>query len=159
IHRFHTAAEEGAQGNARTAVNCPANGLQTRAPRESQLTLWCSLAARLRGVRPHCPHTGRSHPHLAQDSFAAFGYPTLAQNHKDSWGAISESRRGHCNNSAPATGYLIRPVLASSLLVQPYAWADQEQGVINNAILKFPKGDALCGRLCATAMTRHGRLR
>jgi hypothetical protein len=49
--------------------------------------------------------------------------------------------------------------LTGSLPVQPYAWAEQEQGVINNAILKFPKGDALCGRLCAAAMARHGRLR
>ena len=35
-----------------------------------------------------------------------------------------------------------------------YAWAEEEPGVINNAILKFPKGDPLCGRLVALAQSR-----
>ena len=35
---------------------------------------------------------------------------------------------------------------------QAYAWAEQEPGIINNAILKFPKGDVLCGQLLAAAM-------
>jgi hypothetical protein len=42
--------------------------------------------------------------------------------------------------------------LTGNLPVQPYAWAEQEPGVLNNAILKFPKGDALCGELLAAAL-------
>ena len=44
--------------------------------------------------------------------------------------------------------------LTGNLPVQPYAWAEQEPGVLNNAILKFPKGDALCGELLAAALAR-----
>jgi hypothetical protein len=47
--------------------------------------------------------------------------------------------------------------LTSTLPLQPYAWAEQEPGVINNAILKFPKGDALCSRLRAKAVARFKR--
>ena len=40
---------------------------------------------------------------------------------------------------------------------QAYAWAEQEPGIINNAILKFPKGDVLCGQLLAAAMRQQNK--
>ena len=44
--------------------------------------------------------------------------------------------------------------LTPELPPEPYAWAEQEPGVINGAILRFPKGDALCGKLLRTALKR-----
>jgi Capsular polysaccharide synthesis protein len=35
-----------------------------------------------------------------------------------------------------------------------HAWAEQEPGLLNNAILKFPPGDPLCARLAALARER-----
>ncbi len=50
--------------------------------------------------------------------------------------------------------------LTDALPDEAYAWAEQESGVINNAILKFPKGDPLCGRLAALAKSRaHSSMR
>lgn len=49
--------------------------------------------------------------------------------------------------------------LAHELPGEPYAWAEQEPGVTNNAILKFPKDDALCGRLLKLALKRRQKKR
>jgi hypothetical protein len=47
--------------------------------------------------------------------------------------------------------------LAGDLPPEPYSWAEQEAGIINNAILKFPAGDPLCRDLLAAAVARRGR--
>jgi hypothetical protein len=44
--------------------------------------------------------------------------------------------------------------LTPDLPPEPYAWAEQEPGTVNGAILRFPKGDALCGKLLKIAMRR-----
>lgn len=44
--------------------------------------------------------------------------------------------------------------LTPRLPAAPRAWAGQGDGVINNAILKFPAGDPLCGRLAGLARER-----
>ena len=49
--------------------------------------------------------------------------------------------------------------LTDELPAQPYAWAEQEPGIVNNAILRFPKGDALCGRLVQKALKRRRKPR
>lgn len=41
--------------------------------------------------------------------------------------------------------------LTDQLPEAPYAWAEEEAGVINNAILKFPKGDPLMAQLATRA--------
>jgi len=41
--------------------------------------------------------------------------------------------------------------LTSKLPPEPYAWAEQEPGEVNGAILKFPRGDRLCGQLLKRA--------
>ena len=46
--------------------------------------------------------------------------------------------------------------LTPTLPARPYAWAEQEAGIVNGAILKFPKGDPLCGRLLELALVRKG---
>ncbi len=47
--------------------------------------------------------------------------------------------------------------LTERLPAEPYAWAEQEPGIVNNAILKFPKGDGLARRLVKTAEKKRKR--
>jgi hypothetical protein len=48
--------------------------------------------------------------------------------------------------------------LAPELPAGPRAWADESDGLINNAILKFPAGDPLCVRLVEAARERIANL-
>ena len=45
--------------------------------------------------------------------------------------------------------------LTPRLPSEPYAWAQQEPGIVNGAILKFPKNDALCRKLLKKARKRR----
>lgn len=40
-----------------------------------------------------------------------------------------------------------------------YYWAEEQPGGLNNAILKFPQADPLCGRLAELSQKRAGRLK
>jgi hypothetical protein len=45
--------------------------------------------------------------------------------------------------------------LTPHLPSEPYAWAEQEPGIVNGAILRFPKNDALCSKLLGKARKRR----
>ena len=47
--------------------------------------------------------------------------------------------------------------LTDTLPEASYAWAEQEPGVVNGAILKFPKGDAILAQLAAAARELSSR--
>ena len=49
--------------------------------------------------------------------------------------------------------------LTEHLPSEPYAWAEQEPGIVNNAILKFPRGDGLSRRLVKAAFKKRKRRR